>query len=78
MAKSKKCDLVVKGGSKMSGTYCRIRKEPLANVDKRSIRWHPSGPGWVMVACPKGKFRGDICSVGMKAVEILVPAKGRK
>lgn len=47
----------------------RVRVREPSQFDKRSFRSHPigrSGCTRIIVACPRGKYRGGKCSVGMK------------
>jgi len=47
--------------------------------DPSSYRWLVRGRGArqvkILIACPKGKWKGNSCSVGTRAVEVCVRKK---
>jgi hypothetical protein len=62
---------------KIKGSFCERTPAPKSAFDKRSFRWKKSGRAWVLVGCPKGRWRKNRCAVGTKAHKVLAPAKGR-
>lgn len=59
---------------KIHGRFCERSMAPKRRFDRRSFRWRQSGSAWVLVGCPKGKFRRKRCRVGLRAYKLLVPA----
>lgn len=62
---------------KIVGRFCKRIVAPKRAFDRRSFRWKKSGRAWVLVGCPKGKWKRDRCTVGLKAHELLVKSSGR-
>lgn len=62
---------------KIRGRFCERIVTPKRAFDRRSFRWKKSGRAWVLVGCPRGKWRGESCGVGTKAHVVLVRARGR-
>ena len=62
---------------KIVGRFCKRVLAPKSAFDRRSFRWVRSGKAWVLTGCPRGKWKGDRCSVGLKAHELLVKSSGR-
>jgi hypothetical protein len=52
---------------------------PRASFDPRSFRTVSRGTTRVLVGCPKGKWkpRAQWCAVGLRAYEVIKPARGR-
>lgn len=55
---------------------------PRASFDPRSFRTVSRGTTRILVGCPKGKWRprarpGNQCAVGLRAYEVIKPARGR-
>ena len=76
---SRKCKLVQKGGEKFRGCYRSCKRAREGQFDPRSFRLIARGRSrrktWILVACPKGKWKRGRCSVGTRAVRIDRPAK---
>ncbi len=59
-----------------------VRKEnPKSSFDPRSIRTVKRGAVRILVGCPKGQWnargeKGAQCRVGLRAYEVIKPAKG--
>jgi len=63
---------------KIRGSFCATVKAPKTKFDRRSFRWKKSGKAFVLVGCPKGKWkpRTETCATGTRAYEILVRTSG--
>jgi len=63
---------------KIRGSFCKKVVAPKTKFDRRSFRWRRSGKAFVLVGCPKGKWKPQTekCGVGTRAHEVLVRASG--
>jgi hypothetical protein len=59
----------------MRGCFCEKTVAPKSRFAKKSFRWIKSGRSWVLIGCPKGKFRRGRCTVGTRAHKVM--AAGR-
>ena len=57
---------------KTNGFIAQRLKEP-EFFDPRSFRRIRRGKSLITVACPRGKFKGGVCQVGMQAQSIWRP-----
>ena len=62
----------------MRGTYCEKKLAAKKRFDRRSFRWKKSGKAWLLIGCPKGKWKAkkQVCAVGTRAYAILSPTNG--
>lgn len=63
---------------KIKGTFCERKVAPKSRFDKHSFRWKKQGRNWIMVGCPKGKWKSGRCRVGTRAHVVLAPRKGNR
>jgi hypothetical protein len=64
---------------KIRGTFCEKTLTPKRLIDQRSLRWKRSGKSWLLIGCPRGRWRAnqERCGVGTRGYKILTPADGR-
>jgi hypothetical protein len=62
---------------RIHGRFCETKKGRKTSFARRSFRWKKSGRAWLLIACPKSKWksRSERCSVGTRAYAVLVRAK---
>jgi hypothetical protein len=61
---------------KIVGDFCEWTTRRKSDFDRRSFRWKKSGQAWVLVGCPRGKFRRGVCADGTRAHKVLAPTDG--
>jgi hypothetical protein len=65
---------------RIEGRFCERQLAPRRSFAKASFRWTKRSRNWLLIGCPKGKWRARAkhCSVGTKAYKLLVAsASGR-
>jgi hypothetical protein len=60
---------------KIRGSFCERRLVPKRGIARKSFRWKKSGRTWLLVGCPRGKFKKNRCKVGMRAYAVLTPGR---
>jgi len=63
---------------KIVGKFCERKLAAKTRFDRRSFRWKRSGRAWLLIGCPKGKWRPRLerCAVGTRAYVVLAAPKG--
>lgn len=61
---------------KIRGKFCERTVNPRRAFARASFRWKRSGRAWVLIGCPRGKWkpRAERCTVGTRAHKLLAPA----
>jgi hypothetical protein len=57
--------------AKIVGRFCERKLGSKKAFAKGSFRWKKSGRSWVLIGCPRGKWKRDRCSVGTRAYVVL-------
>lgn len=64
--------------AKIKGRFCERQLASKRSFAKPSFRWKQSGRAWLLVGCPRGKWkpRAQRCTVGLRAYKLLKPSSG--
>ncbi len=65
---------------KIVGRFCERQLAPKSSFAKPSFRWKRSGRAWLLVGCPRGKWkpRAQRCAVGLRAYKLLKPTTNQQ
>lgn len=63
---------------KIRGRFCERTAASKRSFDRRSFRWVRRGRNWLLIGCPRGKWkpRAQRCKVGTRAHKILKASRG--